>query len=398
MTELTDAQNYLAYINSLPFDTTIPSVLAGQNLNAQFPIPTGLFSNSYNAIKSLMDIPDDGFAKDTQMYRLMHVAINLTRVSPTPTWDQFVTNVEFALGNGQIPHTTATSANLLPAFLQDFQTALHISDDPGWDGLSPQPDANQFKAFFGHIMRTIDEDDSTQTPIFLFDTMGKVLAPVKSIGSDAVFFDYAGVKITPLPSYEDMFKGAFPGATDINFESFLQTFYAGRMAADGYFAPGVDFTAFQQSITAALNNPTIVDFYNHKTLASLQSKRLLVFNRVYSLIANLLNVMQGLTGAQASRLIVMSQWQKAYTDSIAQLHVFTSADPKPSDTTKRSDLNDFTNSNFRDIMRNNQQIVSDDAKSLQSSVNQSNDAVSQQANLATALIQELSSLLSAIFR
>ena len=48
-------------------------------------------------------------------------------------------------------------------------------------------------------------------------------------------------------------------------------------------------------------------------------------------------------------------------------------------------------------MQSRQALVGDDAKALQSNVNQSNDAVTQQSNLGTAILQELSTLLSEIF-
>jgi len=45
-----------------------------------------------------------------------------------------------------------------------------------------------------------------------------------------------------------------------------------------------------------------------------------------------------------------------------------------------------------------QAVVSDKSKSVQSQINQSNDAVSQQANLASSFLEELSTILSAIIR
>ena len=43
-------------------------------------------------------------------------------------------------------------------------------------------------------------------------------------------------------------------------------------------------------------------------------------------------------------------------------------------------------------------LVEDDAKSVQSQVNQTNDTVTQQSNMATAIIQEFSTILGSLFR
>jgi hypothetical protein len=97
----------------------------------------------------------------------------------------------------------------------------------------------------------------------------------------------------------------------------------------------------------------------------------------------------------------LTQWQKAYTDALAQVHTFISGSvdiggTSSGDVTARNDLNKL-NSSLIQTMQNRQSVVSDDAKALQSNVNQSNDAVNQQSNLGTAIIQELGTLLSSIY-
>ena len=131
----------------------------------------------------------------------------------------------------------------------------------------------------------------------------------------------------------------------------------------------------------------------------------IILNRIFLLILNMITSLQKTAAAQANRLTFMGQWQSSYTDAMSQIHTFVKdgnplhafTDGSSASATRRDDLNRL-NSNFIQTMQNRQSVVSDDAKALQSNVNQSNDAVNQQSNLGTAILQELSTLLSSIFR
>lgn len=129
----------------------------------------------------------------------------------------------------------------------------------------------------------------------------------------------------------------------------------------------------------------------------------IILNRIFKLVLNMITSLQNVAAAQASRLKFMSSWQAAYTDAMSQVHTFIQGDGKAfsgtgsGDITARDDLNRF-NASLIQTMQNRQSIVSDDAKALQSNVNQSNDAVNQQSNLGTAILQELGTLLQSIFK
>jgi hypothetical protein len=129
----------------------------------------------------------------------------------------------------------------------------------------------------------------------------------------------------------------------------------------------------------------------------------IILNRIFALILGMIPSLQNAAAAQANRLKFMSQWQAAYTDAMSQIHTFIKggtgafSGTDSASATKRDDMNRL-NANFVQTLQNRQSVVSDDAKALQSNVNQSNDAVNQQSNLGTAIIQELGTLLSAIFR
>jgi hypothetical protein len=127
-----------------------------------------------------------------------------------------------------------------------------------------------------------------------------------------------------------------------------------------------------------------------------------ILNRIFSLILNMISSLQNAAAAQANRLTFMSSWQSAYTDAMSQIHTFVRddghafAEKFSSSAVHRDDMNRL-NASFTQTLQNRQSVVSDSAKSLQSNVNQSNDAVNQQSNLGTAIIQELSTLLGTIF-
>lgn len=134
-----------------------------------------------------------------------------------------------------------------------------------------------------------------------------------------------------------------------------------------------------------------------------------ILNDIFGLILDMTTSLQKLAATQADRARLYSTWQKAYTDKMALIHPFIAdngdyIDGDPNDNTadskqrtKRDELNRL-NAAFTQNLQNQQSVVSDDAKALQSSISQSNDAVSQQTNLGTAILQQLSSLLGSIYR
>jgi len=127
-----------------------------------------------------------------------------------------------------------------------------------------------------------------------------------------------------------------------------------------------------------------------------------ILNNVFNEILQMTTSLQYAAAAQANRLTFLTNWQQAYTNLIGEVHTFIKGgndalgEDTSNNTTARSDLNNL-NSNLIQTMQNRQSVISDDAKALQSNINQSNDAVNQQSDLGTAIIQELSTLLSAIY-
>lgn len=128
-----------------------------------------------------------------------------------------------------------------------------------------------------------------------------------------------------------------------------------------------------------------------------------IMNQLFKLITGMINIMQAATAAQAERLTFLTSWQQAYTDTLNQIHAFAqgNGDGIDGDSTEemniRNDLNQV-NSTYTEQLRGSRSLVSDDAKGLQTNINQGNDAVNSQTQLATALIQQMSQILGTIYR
>jgi hypothetical protein len=149
------------------------------------------------------------------------------------------------------------------------------------------------------------------------------------------------------------------------------------------------------------------------------------------LLVKMIESLQRTAAAQAQRLNFLSNWQKAYTDQMNQVHAFVAANGDAADTVAptdpntnqlapgqravnwnyqgglsggstqagqiRQDLN-TVNTTYTQEMQGNNNVISNDAKALQSNVNQSNDAVQAQTDMATSVLQQLSTILTAIYQ
>jgi hypothetical protein len=129
----------------------------------------------------------------------------------------------------------------------------------------------------------------------------------------------------------------------------------------------------------------------------------LTLTRILKLLTKTISSMQSVAVQQASRLTFLTEWQKAYTARMNGVHTFSQLngdsfgiDAIDKDrSTDRQSLNQ-TNSTYIEADRSNNNIVADTAKALQTNINQTQDAVNQQSNMCTSLIQQLNSINQAI--
>lgn len=147
----------------------------------------------------------------------------------------------------------------------------------------------------------------------------------------------------------------------------------------------------------------------------------LLLDRIFKLLVQMINVIQKTAAAQANRLNFLTAWQKAYTDEMNQVHAFVANNGDASNnftgtephinfsnggldsagnknaTNMRQDLN-TANTTYTQQMQANNQVIANDAKQLQTNVNQSNDAVQSQSDMATSILQQMSTILTSIYQ
>ena len=293
----------------------------------------------------------------------------------------------------------------------------------------------QFKAWFASfltnfpvnaaygLVRGDDNITSTDATNAFTERMSLSLSNVVTLTANKAGLAYRAGVLTPfvafgapLISYQDVYNALFPGAGTVAFTARLQSFYDEQVADKGYFIPSEAFSIWtnqlQAEFLAVLNMSG--NFVNLETsLASAGFKKTLILDRIFLLVSKLLESLQRVAAVQAQRLTILTQWQAAYTNQLSQLPLFISSQTpvtpvtegsgdSPTVKTQKSDarneLNNTINFSMRDLMQTRRNTIADTAKGLQSNINQTTDAVSQQANVATAIIQELTTLLSAIFR
>ena len=179
----------------------------------------------------------------------------------------------------------------------------------------------------------------------------------------------------------------------------------------GFFDPSQDlgdwFNFTQRLYYNPSFNPAAILANPHSTI---------ILDQVLLSLINMIGTIQTVAAAQANSLNFLSQWQQTYTNKLNQIHTFAQGDGTAIGTftnppivggnnnwdqngaqATRNALNNI-NQNYISKLQANQQTISDNAKSLQSNVNQSNDAANQQGSLADSVLQELNTILSSIFR
>lgn len=128
-----------------------------------------------------------------------------------------------------------------------------------------------------------------------------------------------------------------------------------------------------------------------------------IFERVYFALVSFITVLQSTAAAQAGRLQLLASWQAAYTNLAAQVPIFLQGDSSPFGGTGtdqgpiRSDVNQF-NALLTESLRNKRTLITDDSNSMQTNINQTTNAVDNASNMATALNQELKTILASIYR
>jgi hypothetical protein len=372
---------------------------------------TSTWTNAQTALESIIPAP----AATADSLITAYLATFNASGTPLPsTFTGFLNGfLTYAQNNGYSSAALPTSPPPLQQFTTDYENFLN-SQGGDWSLIVPAPTTTdmetQFQSWYASFVANYpysSTNGSVGDVTDFFNNAAVDLTTTAALTTGSVLTDSNGNVISPdtYPRYDALYNVLFPNG---NFADRLNQFYQQEVATKGYFNPSQDISDWTQEIsTEYAQSAGLNPIYGPSSLSSSNFDKTLILNTIYSLVASMMNTMQSVTAAQANRLFTLTQWQNAYTDAISQLHVFLQSDGSPlSDTgvftdadaksAVRTELNDYLNSNFRQNMQAYQSAVGDDAKALQSNLNQSNDAVSQQANMATAIIQELTTILTAI--
>jgi hypothetical protein len=156
-------------------------------------------------------------------------------------------------------------------------------------------------------------------------------------------------------------------------------------------------------------DPALPPYIDQSSLSEGHYGKPLILNRIFALLVLMIDRLQKTAASQANRLQFLSAWQKAYTDDLNQIHSFVAgnhdgqdAGGVPLDSSHggapaiRQDLNSV-NSIYTQQIQGNNQLIGDDSKALQSTINQTTDAVTAQSDMATSILQQLSTILTSIY-
>lgn len=284
-------------------------------------------------------------------------------------------------------------------FVDDYKTALRVGADAGWNTLSVSDTqfANQFNSWFDNFLTNYFKRPNTSNGASIFNLMNIAVTTTATMTNNPLVIPQ-GTFV--LPNYQEIFEAYFPNASPTSFQDNLVAYYNQQIATKGYFVPSSDFAGWVQTVQDNYSETVPGTFLGNSNLQPANFEKTQVLNDIFALIALMIGTMQNVASAQADRLRTLTTWQAAYTNSLQQIHTFVKSDntfAANSDDT-RNEINNTINFKNRNLAQTFQSTVGDDAKSLQSSINLSSDTVSQQASMATSIIQELNTLLNAIFK
>lgn len=351
-----------------------------------------------------------------------------TDSKPLSGWDGFKLAYNIAAG-------TPGSAVIENAFFNDYKAKIQnyggLGLGPDWTALTDAVQGpglgvteadlrQQFKNAFSHFALTY--------PYVTVSGVGK-LGP--SGGEETTFFTNWGRYLArtagiddstegPLSypsevdalSYEQVWYSFFPGPTATEFAASLKEFYddilketGGGSPATGWFIPSQVFHKWYDKVRQDyLHQGSASSVELRTTVSTGTARRTLVLDRILRLLIEVIDVLQRVSAAQAQRLNFLTAWQSAYTEMLVNVPQYAQGDGSPlSHQNDDSKLfrNEVVNPHMQSILENvraKRSAVQDEAKQLQTSINSSQDAANQQTQMATALLQQISGILSQIYR
>lgn len=317
----------------------------------------------------------------------------------------------------------------LGANLQNHQS-LHDSNDPDFiiqnDNYNTPAEANAFSALANnpnlndtHILDEIATQSFNQfLSGFIYPAQGPITFNTtdfssQSQPSDAISFDdqfsaYYARFATVSEDFLNVYTAFFtPGSNNANFTAQLASYIKQLMfPVTGSSAPFVPSQQLGQWFQNMQDRYQIALFGSTSTVSSVgsSSQKVAILLDIFKLVVEMIGTIQSATLAQSQNLNLLSSWQAAYSALEQELHTFTQSDGtwiggiSGTGASKERDNANQINSGYLSLMQAQSTQIQNTAKGQQSNINQSNDAVNQQADLATSIIQEFSTILGAIYK
>lgn len=185
------------------------------------------------------------------------------------------------------------------------------------------------------------------------------------------------------------------------YEDRLARFFLERqVVSEGghpYFIPSHNFDEWYEELRQEFIHVNFVSSVDTET-----ASELLVIDRILRLLISIIDLLQRISAVQANRLGFLTDWQSAYTDHLSEVPQFAAGDGVlGGSSTAVKNFRSEANARMQAItekVRAWRSAVQDQAKAMQSTINQSQDAANQQTQMATSIIQQLSTIFSQIFR
>lgn len=216
-------------------------------------------------------------------------------------------------------------------------------------------------------------------------------------------------------SYQAFYNAFFAGTPQAgNFDQFFAAFVSkaygdpltsgSAAGTEKGFIPALQFNEFTKEVTAEYFRTIGGSTSTGPTSSENGAAKTQVMNRIFSLLVLMIESLQKVAAAQSDRLQVLSKWQAAYTDLQNQIKYVTSENLDSrfnknlyEKDGKRADFNE-NNSRYTETIKARNAVVGDDAKNLQTQLNQTTDAVNQQGSMASSILQELTSIFKSLYR
>lgn len=341
-----------------------------------------------------------------------------TKTNPlSPTWDLLIADFRGQSG------ATGPVDSALNAYVDSFRRLLEISTaNDDWaplfaEGVSTNLTSQVEKAL-DHFLTEITYPRGTtvipnEPPVLQeVGVHGLIGKWINFVSSTAVLRQATTFTsgVDPI-SYEEIYRHFFPNTNETQFQADfadrLKAFYDDVIDEDGFFIPGHHVDKWYADVVQDFIVASGGVGLDRTSVSTKGLRSISILLRIFELLTDLIGTMQRVAAAQASYLTFLTDWQAAYTELLRQLPTFTrGGEPLnetgttglgKEETDARNELNTL-NGALSEAIRGSRSIVQDTAKAIQSNINQSNDAVTQQANIATSIIQQLSTLLGTIFR